>query len=54
MYRAVIVNHMSDAISIQEVALTGNRGSRWIVKVNGQPVANYASLAAAERKAARL
>lgn len=45
---------MSNAVSIHEVALTENRGSRWIVKVNGQPVANYATLAAAERKAAKL
>lgn len=45
---------MSNAVSIHEVALTENRGSRWIVKVNGKPVANFASLAAAERKAAKL
>ena len=30
------------------------RGSRWIVSVNGRPVANFSTLAGAERKAARL
>ena len=41
-------------IAIQEVALSDNRGSKWIVRVNGQPVANFWTLAAAERKAAKL
>ncbi len=45
---------MSNTVTVSEVLLSGNRGSRWIVKVNGQPVANYATLAAAERKAAKV
>jgi hypothetical protein len=41
-------------IAIQEVALSGNRGSKWIVRVDGRPVANFTTLAAAQRKAERL
>lgn len=41
-------------VAIKEVALSNNRGSKWIVTVNGKTIANYWTKAGAERKAASL
>lgn len=44
----------TNTVEIVEVALWNGTGSRWIVKVNGTPVANYGTLSGAQRKAGRL
>jgi hypothetical protein len=52
--------NLMKTIAIQEVVLAPlvsngpARGSSWIVKVDGKPVANFRTLAGAQRKAARL
>ncbi len=49
----------TQTVEIVEVVLADSgpltsRGSRWIVKANGRPVANYQTRAGAERKAAQV